>query len=338
MLERKGLTNVIHPNAVMAFSEAQYCQRDAINALNINFHFVPEPLPDDLPVSWSPIWSMSQTCVKYLPTQLVRYQAKDSQAVYAKGCSNGSAAGNTLEEAILQGFCELVERDATAIWWYNRLRRPGIDLSTYDDDAYFCQLRKEYQARNREIWALDLTSDLGIPVVAAISKHIRQTSESILIGLGCHLNMRIAVDRALAELNQMFWMSFPDHDTGLSGLNDKSTLHWFATATTENQSYLLPATQLPPTCIDAIRPRSSGHLLADIDLCRNTIEAKGMEMLVLDQTRDDIGLPVVKVVVPGLRHFWRRLGPGRLYDVPVQMGWLNTAHTEDALNPIPIFF
>jgi ribosomal protein S12 methylthiotransferase accessory factor len=115
-------------------------------------------------------------------------------------------------------------------------------------------------------------------------------------------------------------------------------LHWFATATTENQSYLLPATQLPPTCIDAIRPRSSGNLLADIDLCRNIIEAKGMEMLVLDQTRDDIGLPVVKVVVPGLRHFWCRLGPGRLYDVPVQMGWLNTAHTEDALNPIPIFF
>ena len=37
--------------------------------------------------------------------------------------SNGCAAGNTLEEAIVQGFLELVERDAYAIWWYNRLRR-----------------------------------------------------------------------------------------------------------------------------------------------------------------------------------------------------------------------
>jgi len=42
-----------------------------------------------------------------------------------------------------------------------------------------------------------------------------------------------------------------------------------------------------------------------------------MEFLVLDQTRPDIALPVVKVIVPGLRHFWPRFGPGRLYEIPV---------------------
>ena len=62
-----------------------------------------------------------------------------------------------------------------------------------------------------------------------------------------------------------------------------------------------------------------------------------MEMLVLDQTRPDIGLNVVKVVVPGLRHFWKRLGAGRLYDVPVQMGWLDKPLTEEELNPIPLW-
>ena len=62
-----------------------------------------------------------------------------------------------------------------------------------------------------------------------------------------------------------------------------------------------------------------------------------MEMLVLDQTRQDIGLNVVKVIVPGLRHFWQRLGPGRLYDVPVQMGWLDKPLTEEELNPIPLW-
>jgi ribosomal protein S12 methylthiotransferase accessory factor YcaO len=59
-----------------------------------------------------------------------------------------------------------------------------------------------------------------------------------------------------------------------------------------------------------------------------------MEMLVLDQTRPDIGLPVVKVIVPGLRHFWTRFAPGRLYDVPVKMGWLERPLTEDELNPM----
>jgi ribosomal protein S12 methylthiotransferase accessory factor len=59
---------------------------------------------------------------------------------------------------------------------------------------------------------------------------------------------------------------------------------------------------------------------------------------VLDQTRPDIGLAVVKVVVPGMRHFWARLAPGRLYEVPVRLGWLERPLDEDELNPIPIFF
>jgi ribosomal protein S12 methylthiotransferase accessory factor len=62
-----------------------------------------------------------------------------------------------------------------------------------------------------------------------------------------------------------------------------------------------------------------------------------MEVLVLDMTRPDIGLPVVKVMVPGLRHFWQRLAPGRLYDVPVDMGWLKTPLEETELNPLGLF-
>jgi hypothetical protein len=59
---------------------------------------------------------------------------------------------------------------------------------------------------------------------------------------------------------------------------------------------------------------------------------------VLDQTRPDTGLHVVKVFVPGLRHFWPRLAPGRLYDVPVGMGWLAKPLTEDQLNTQHLYF
>jgi ribosomal protein S12 methylthiotransferase accessory factor len=62
-----------------------------------------------------------------------------------------------------------------------------------------------------------------------------------------------------------------------------------------------------------------------------------LETLVLDQTRPDIGMSVVKVIVPGLRHFWAQFAPGRLYDVPVNLGWLKAPLTEDKLNPIPMF-
>ena len=63
-----------------------------------------------------------------------------------------------------------------------------------------------------------------------------------------------------------------------------------------------------------------------------------MDLLVLDQTRPDIGLNVVKVIVPQLCHFWRRLGKERLYDLPVKMGWLPRRLTEGELNPFSVFF
>jgi ribosomal protein S12 methylthiotransferase accessory factor len=75
----------------------------------------------------------------------------------------------------------------------------------------------------------------------------------------------------------------------------------------------------------------------DIRQCQQRIERAGLEMLILDQTRPEIGLPVVKVVVPGLRHFWTRFAPGRLFDVPVKLGWLQRPLTENELNPIPMF-
>jgi ribosomal protein S12 methylthiotransferase accessory factor len=67
------------------------------------------------------------------------------------------------------------------------------------------------------------------------------------------------------------------------------------------------------------------------------VAEKGLETLVLDQTRPDLDLHVVKVIVPELRHYWPRFGPGRLYQVPVQMGWLPEPLSEEALNPQLIF-
>jgi oxazoline/thiazoline synthase len=48
-------------------------------------------------------------------------------------------------------------------------------------------------------------------------------------------------------------------------------------------------------------------------------------------------VPVVKVVVPGLRHFWPRFGPGRLFDVPVRLGRLSRPTRYADLNPIPLY-
>ena len=343
--ERHG-DAVIHPNAVMRFSAHQYEERDAINARGSRFNRVCEPLDPELEIEWTPIWSLSYCCRRYLPTQLLymgqgpRHEALDSSnkpALIALGCSNGNASGNTLEEAVLQGLLELVERDSTAIWWYNRLRHPGVDLASCQD-IWINRLINDYAFLGRELWALDITADLGIPCIMALSRMTDGEAERIVFGLGCHLEPRIAVQRALAEMNQMLGITNADSGKDDQGIDDEETSRWLKTATVENQPYLQPDATRPLRRLEDFPLLHSGDLLQDIDYCRGCVEAQGLEMLVLDQTRPLIGIPAVKVVVPGLRHFWARHAAGRLFDVPVRMGWLERPLEENELNPIPIFF
>lgn len=331
---------VIHPNVVMCFSERQFAEHELWNAKKSKFNRVTETLPENQPIDWTPVWSLSHERHKYLPTQLL-YYASPASAVcnkfYSFGCSNGNASGNTLEEAILQGFFELVERDAVALWWYNRLLKPGVEVEAFCE-PYLLELAEHYrQHYQRVTWALDITSDLGIPVFVAVSKMIEGKEERLLFGLGCHLDARIALQRAYAEMNQMLGMAHADEDSELS-LEDSETLEWLRHATVGNQPYMAAAPDQPLKRFSDYPMQHSGEFLQDINHCRSIIEAQGMEMLVLDQTRADVGMPVVKMIVPGLRHFWARYGSGRLYDVPVKMGWLEQPLREDELNPIAIFF
>jgi ribosomal protein S12 methylthiotransferase accessory factor len=71
-----------------------------------------------------------------------------------------------------------------------------------------------------------------------------------------------------------------------------------------------------------------------VTACVNLAKREGLDFLVLDQTRPDIEVPVVRVIVPGLRHFYRRLAPGRLYDVPIKLGMRDRPLSESELNPI----
>jgi ribosomal protein S12 methylthiotransferase accessory factor len=68
--------------------------------------------------------------------------------------------------------------------------------------------------------------------------------------------------------------------------------------------------------------------------CVSIAKRAGLDFLVLDQTRPDIEAPVVRVIVPGLRHFYRRFARGRLYDVPVELGLRDRPLEEHELNPI----
>src|SRR5262249_42383160 len=89
----------------------------------------------------------------------------------------------------------------------------------------------------------------------------------------------------------------------------------------------------------AVRPdfgSKFGNLDAreQVTACVNLAKRAGLDFLVLDQPRPDIEVPVARVIVPGLRHFYRRFAPGRLYDVPVKLGWRDRPLSESELNPL----
>ncbi|HIK05205.1 MAG TPA: TOMM precursor leader peptide-binding protein [Trichormus sp. M33_DOE_039] len=330
----------IHPNDCMNFSQTQYQHREQWNAdCQGWFQKVTAPFDTTKVIDWTPVWSLTHQEFKYLPTAYCYYGYPQSDQRECWADSNGCAAGNTLEEAILQGFMELVERDCVALWWYNRLLKPQVDLNSFNE-PYFQSLNKYYQAIDRQLWVIDITSDLNIPAFAAISRRTDRDVEDIILGYGVHFDPKLAISRALTEVNQILpnvLIANADGSTQYPLSGDRLAIEWWKSANVSNQPYLLPDTQSVPKVYADYAQLASDDLLEDVRLCQRIVEQNGLEMLVLDQTRPDIGLKVAKVIVPGMRHIWKRLGSGRLYDVPVKMGWLQKPLTEEQLNPYPMW-
>ena len=227
-----------------------------------------------------------------------------------------------MDDAILAGIHELIERDAAGIWWYNQLALPAIELAG-SADPYVRSLTASYRARGRECWGLDLTTDLGIPVVAAVSRWVDRTPEGFAVGLGADVDPAEALRRALVEMNQMLAVTRQFSDG--AALEGRAALTGLA-----EQPQLLPAADR-----EAARPSRPppGDPLVH---CRRTLTAHGLELLVLDQTRPDVALPTVRVIVPGLCSMWPRFGLSRLYQSPLRMKRRTVALDEGELNRMPL--
>jgi ribosomal protein S12 methylthiotransferase accessory factor len=322
--------DAINPNDVLLFSDAQHQQAQGPDAHDGQ---IPLSFDPSAKIEWSPIWSLRDERFRYLPTSLLYFFYRGSGYPFHAD-SNGCAAGNTLAEAIVQGFLELIERDAYAIWWYNRLQRPQVELGAYDD-TYIRDLKAQLAETGRRLWVLDVTSDLGIPSFVTVAHWTENGQEFVDFGSGAHFDARIAVLRAMTELNQFL-------SIGLMGMRDarperrapnQATHDASAPFRLQDHPYLVPADS------PAVRPDFAAKFGAvdvreQVAACVDVARRAGLDFLVLDQTRPDIEVPVARAIVPGLRHFYRRFAPGRLYDVPVKLGWRDRPLSEHELNPL----
>jgi ribosomal protein S12 methylthiotransferase accessory factor len=319
--------SAIAPNDVLLFSDAQY-RGGLPPTMGHDVTPTAPPFDPSAKIEWSPVWSLRDEYFRYLPTSLLYFfytGGLAARSIHAD--SNGCAAGNTIEEAIVQGFLELVERDSYAIWWYNRSQRSELDLNGFDD-PYVRDLKVQLANTGRRLWVLDITSDLGIPSFVALSHAVQNGHDFVEYGSGAHFDPRIALLRALTEVNQFL-------SIGLMGARNASPSH--ADGATpfylREHPYLTPNGQLP------VRP-DLGSNFGGLDkreqvmACVKLAKRHGLDFLVLDQTRPDIEVPVARVIVPGLRHFYRRFAPGRLYDVPVKLKLRDRPLSENELNPL----
>lgn len=324
----------VDPRRCLLYSDEQYRDRLRINATCSPLHAVPEPFDPEAELDWSPLWSMTAGAARLLPTQLLYYGAPGSGGRSLRADSNGCAAGSCLEEALLYGLLEIIERDAVATWWYNRLVVPGVDLDSLGT-AWIDDVRDRHAELGRAVWALDVTADSGVPVVVAFSRRIDGPAENITFGFGAHLDLERAVIGAVAELNQM--LPTADGVSGSPRTADPEAERWRRATRLAEHPFLGPAPHALPRRRGDVGSLATRDLAADVELVRRRLERTGGEVLVLNQTRPEVGLPVVKVVVPGMRSLLPRFAPGRLFDVPVALGLRSTPIDAGDLNPTPMF-
>lgn len=323
------LEGAIHPNACMLFSERQYRTRDAWNGDAAPADRVPVPFERGQRIDWTPVWSVTRRATRYLPTAYLYHDYPvDPDRPVCITDSSGCAAGRTIAGAALCGLLELVERDSVALWWYRRAPRRAIDLESLDD-AHYRELSDHYRAMGREYWVLDVTSDLAIPACVAVTR-CTSGSERVLLGCAADLDPHAAVARAVQEMHQMVVTLATVLDTGLVA---PELAKWLTEGRVTDERFLAPSAAAAIE-IDAPAVRLTGDV-ADFDRARHAVERCGLEVLVLDQSRPDVGLPVVRVIAPGLRHLRPRFAPGRLFDAPVAAGGLCDTNDESQLNPRP---
>ena len=271
--------------------------------------------------AWGMLKSLTTGEAQWLPAEFLWFR----HPTKVRSCpsdSNGIAAGNTYAEAVIQGFLELVERDAYAIWWANAYAAPPVATEQCGD---LCAEQVGLLHRlGRNVAFLDVTTDLGIPAIAAVSWLRQDECCGVLVKVGAHFDPHIAAARAVGEILQ--YITVAQRSALPAAIGD-----WLLRRTLGMLPQLCSLGQEPVPL--RMAPQTSGAEL--FELCREVAAGAGLELLVHDLTRPEIGVPVVRVVVPGLRHYWPRYAPGRLYDVPVSLGHLTAPRDETELAPPP---
>jgi ribosomal protein S12 methylthiotransferase accessory factor len=279
-----------------------------------------------------------------LPAQLVYLGAVPfAEPRIGIATSNGLACRATLDEAVLVGLLELVERDAFVIAWRNRLTLPRLQLDACDT--------RRYDRTGFRYSAIDLSAFWDVPTALGVVRSDAPAHAALGVGAGAGATGREAALKALEEAFQVIAFaqhlqeSNPGRDFGgdLSGVRDfdDHVALYADHARAARTSFLDTSTETRP--VGAVPPLEGDDVRARIDALTKRLAARGIRAYAVDVTSPDVcaaGLRVVRVLAPGLCpldavHGLRELGSRRLYEAAWELGLLPGRLTVDDLNPDP---
>jgi len=210
--------------------------------------------------------------------------------------TNGLASGNTMEEAVVHGLCEVVERDAWSICEARRRVRGDIALPR---DALISNMMEKFTSQGIEVHLKDLTSDVGLPTFAAAADDVRLQDPALLcLGMGTHLNPRITVIRALTEVAQ-------SRLTQIHGAREDTVRGGAARQMGYERMKRLNSMWFSalsgPSSLDDHEALDTRDLYDDLNIVLERLRSKGFrQAIAVELTRRELDIPVVRTIVPGM--------------------------------------
>jgi ribosomal protein S12 methylthiotransferase accessory factor len=251
-------------------------------------------------VGWVKGWELNGNEETWVPASAVfhPYVTKMDLPLF-RTSTNGLACGNNLEEAVLHGLCEVVERND---WSFAEGRRKITGDIEVPSSGPIKELVERFTSKGIDIHLKDLTTEIGITTIAAAADDTVMQDPALLnLGIGTHLSPEVAAMKALLEVAQSRLTQI--HGAREDTVNVLNNRHLgYERMKRINKMWLAPSGSSRP--LDDLPHLETDDIFDDLQIVRANINARGMSRtVVVDLTRKEIGIPVVRVIVPGMEVF-----------------------------------
>ena len=232
-----------------------------------------------------------------VPACAVYHPYHEDGALLTKTHTNGIAAGNTMEEAVIHGLAEVIERDAWSIAQYTQHFHDAIFIEDDQENEFIIGIFKKFEKAGIEIVAKDITTDVGMPVVAAFSRDLLHQTMAPIDGFGAHLDPKVATVRALLEIATTRALFIQKY--GIEGMCETAPLYLRHGEEEDPRFYAYHQKG-----IKELEVGYSTDIYEDIQNMISKLRARGLNRVIaVNLTRSDVDIPTVRMIVPGMETY-----------------------------------